>query len=194
MKPRQPPIPSLWMFTDERQGEDLWGALAKLPRGAGVVFRHKRGTAAQRRALFERVYRIARRRRLLLILSGSEHEARRWGADGAHCRTPSPPRFGTAPAHDLREIRAAERSGAAAIFLSPLYKTRSHPGAPSLGPMRFAALARATRLPVIALGGMTPANGAAAMRIGAAGWAGIDAWSSRSARIVAHRQALQHAA
>jgi thiamine-phosphate pyrophosphorylase len=42
--------------------------------------------------------------------------------------------------------------------------------------MRFAALARATRLPVIALGGVDETRGAMAMALGAWGWAAIDAW------------------
>src|SRR3546814_3022387 len=37
---RRQPLPHLWMMTDERQGETLWRALYRLPRGAGVVFRH----------------------------------------------------------------------------------------------------------------------------------------------------------
>ena len=177
MRPRHPELPQLWMMTDERQGEELWRVLARLPAGAGVVFRHKSTRAAERRRLFDRVRRIARARGLILLLAGGEAKARRWGADGAHHRKPYAPRYGTAPAHDLREIRAAERSGAGAIFLSPFHPTRSHPGAKTLGRMRFAALVRTTRLPVIALGGVDQIRGRAAMQVGAYGWAAIDAWS-----------------
>jgi thiamine-phosphate pyrophosphorylase len=82
----------------------------------------------------------------------------------------------SAPAHDLAEIRAAERAGADFVFLSPVFPTRSHPGAEPLGPHRFAALACATRLPVIALGGMDEKR-VRGLR-GAYGWAGIDAWTA----------------
>lgn len=177
MQRRQPELPPLWMMTDERQGDALWAALRRLPEGSGVVFRHKGLAKRDRRRMFDRVRRVARARGLILLLAGSDGKARRWGADGAHHRHPGPPRFGTAAAHDLRQIRAAERSGAAAIFLSPLHPTRSHPGAPALGRMRFAALARATRLPVIALGGIDIRRGRAAMAVGAYGWAAIDAWT-----------------
>ncbi len=176
MSPRHPELPRLWMMTDERQGDGLWAALHRLPPGSGIVFRHKATGRKDRRRLFERVRRIAARRGLVLLLAGKDARARRWGADGAHHRHPHAPRYGTAAAHDLREIRAAERSGAAAIFLSPLHTTRSHPGAKALGRMRFAALARATHLPVIALGGVDRIRGKLAMRVGAYGWAAIDAW------------------
>ena len=177
MRPRHPELPRLWMMTDERQGEELWSALTRLPPGAGIVFRHKASKGAERRKLFDRVRRIAKARGFVLLLAGEDRQARRWGADGAHHRRPHAPRYGTAAAHDLREIRAAEHSGAGAIFLSPLHATRSHAGTRTLGRMRFAALARATRLPVIALGGVDRMSGRAAMRIGAYGWAAIDAWA-----------------
>lgn len=180
MRPRHPELPRLWMMTDERQGDGLFAAIRRLPAGSGIVFRHKNSAKGERRKIFDKVRKIARRQELLLFLAGTDAKARRWGADGAHHRKPHPPRIGTAPVHDLREIRAAERSGAAAVFLSPLHPTRSHPGAPAMGRMRFAALVRTTRLPVIALGGVDRVRGAAAMRLGAWGWAAIDAWQRRS--------------
>lgn len=179
MRRRHPELPRLWMMTDERQDGGLWAAIERLPPGSGIVFRHKRAGEAERRRLFDRVRRVAARRGLVLLLAGDDGQARCWRADGAHHRHPHAPRHGTAPAHDLREIRAAERSGAAAIFLSPVHGTRSHPDAKALGRMRFAALVRATRLPVIALGGVDRTRGRMAMRAGAHGWGAIDAWGKR---------------
>jgi thiamine-phosphate pyrophosphorylase len=167
---RRQPLPRLWLMTDERQGEKLWAALERLPRGSGVVFRHYKTPA--RAELFAQVRRIARRRGLLLILAGPPTLAKLWGADGSHGRLRG--RRGlvrTAPAHDLKEIREAERTGAELIFLSPVFQTRSHPEGRPLGRIRFASLARQTRLPVVALGGMNERRALA----GAYGWAAIDA-------------------
>lgn len=168
MRPRQT-LPRLWLMTDERQGERLWTALERLPRGAGVVFRHYSLPVPERRALFLRIRRVCRRRRLTLVAAGSAMP----GAHGSHRR-----RGGgvvTWSAHNLREIRGAERAGAHAIFLSPVHPTRSHPASLPLGKHRFALLARSTKLPVIALGGMDA--GRFARLRGAYGWAAIDAWS-----------------
>jgi thiamine-phosphate pyrophosphorylase len=157
-------------MTDERLGERLPDAVARLPDGAGIVFRHYRLAETDRRALFDAV-RAAHPG--LLLLAGPARLAEIWGADGSHGRHRGAV---TAPAHDLGEIRAAEALGATAIFLSPVYATRSHPGAPALGAKGFAALAAQTDLPAIALGGM---NAERAKRLaGAYGWAGIDAWLS----------------
>lgn len=170
------PLPKLWLMTDERQGESLWGALDRLPRGAGIVFRHYGLQPAERRRLFLRVRRVARRRKLVLLLAGSPELARAWGADGTH----GPGRgFGlhSASAHNLAQIRRAERDGADLLLVSPLYATRSHPGAKPLGRARFGLLARSARVPVIALGGMDAAKARGSAAIGAYGWAAIDAWS-----------------
>ena len=173
---RRQSLPRLWLMTDERQGDALWTALAQLPRGSGVVFRHYGLGPRQRHELFERVKKIARRRRLLLLLAGTPELALAWRADGSHGRAGGrcARRLKSAPAHDLIEIRAAERAGADLLFLSPVFPTRSHPGGRVLGPARFATLARATRLPVIALGGMDGTR-ARSLR-GHYGWAGISAW------------------
>ena len=180
--PSRQPLPRLWLMTDERQGDRLLAAVGRLPpHRAGIVFRHYSLATAARRALFGRVRRIARRKRLLLLLAGPDATAHAWGADGSHGRGPGRG-LRSAPAHDLREIRAAERAGAAFLFLSPVHATRSHPGARALGPAGFARLARQTRLPVIALGGMDAVEARAIERLGAYGWAGIDAWEGSAAR------------
>jgi thiamine-phosphate pyrophosphorylase len=160
-------------MTDERLGDRLFEAIGRLPDDGGIVFRHYR--TADRRALFDRVVEAARERGILALLAGPAEEAEAWGADGSHGRGPGAG-LRTAPAHDLAEIRAAEAAGAAALFLSPVFATRSHPDAAALGSERFARLAAQTRLPVIALGGMDETRVAALE--GAYGWAGVDAWLS----------------
>lgn len=170
---RRQPLPRLWMMTDERQGDALLPAVERLPEGTGIVFRHYGLPPEQRRALFEEVKRISAGRHLLL-LAGPAEEAIAWGAAGSHGRGPGEG-LRTAPAHDLAEIRAAEAAGAALVFLSPVFDTRSHPGASPLGPAGFDSLARQTKLPVVALGGMD-AERFGSLRA-AYGWAAIDARS-----------------
>lgn len=168
--PRRHPLPRLWLVTDERQGEALWAAIDRLPTGAGILFRHYSLSRSGRRALFEEVKRVARRRRLLVVVAGEPLS----GGDGAHNRRAAGIR--TASAHNLRELRAAERAGADLVFLSPVFATRSHPGRKPLGSRRFALIAHQAHVPVIALGGMDAAR---FRKLGGAyGWAGIDAWAS----------------
>jgi len=161
-------------MTDERIGDALLPTLAALPRGSGVVFRHYATPAPERRALFAAVRRIARARRLVLLVAGPSLAR----AGGVHGRSARRGRgLATRPVHSIPERIAAERAGADAIFVSPVFATRSHPGAPALGRIRFGLLVRGTRLPVIALGGMTPARAATLRPFGIAGWAAIDAFT-----------------
>lgn len=105
------------------------------------------------------------------------------GADGVHLTAaqvrslterPMPPgRLVAASCHDGEELSRAEALGADFAVLGPVLPTASHPGAPHLGWDRFAALVEAARIPVFALGGMTPALLETAWRQGAQGVAGI---------------------
>lgn len=178
MRARQP-LPNIWLMTDERLGARLLDAVAALPHGAGIIFRHYSLPARDRRFLFEEVKAAARARDLRLLLAGPAEDAELWGADGSHGRGPGVG-IRSAPVHDLAEIHAAERDGAEFLFLSPVHATRSHPDATPLGLERFAALTRETRLPVIALGGMNAARARETARRGAYGWAAIDAWLDQS--------------
>jgi thiamine-phosphate pyrophosphorylase len=45
-------------MTDERLGENLFPTLRKLPKGAGVIFRHYSLTRAERAGLFRRVITV----------------------------------------------------------------------------------------------------------------------------------------
>lgn len=168
-------IPSLWLMTDERQGDALLPALRRLPRGSGVVFRHYTLAGEDRRRLFEQVRRVARARRLVLLLAGTAAAAAAWRADGWHGRDhrrASRPMLHSAPAHDRRELATA--AAADFVFVSPVYATRSHPGGRVLGRLGFRRLAVLSARPVVALGGMDAAR---ARGLGAHGWAGIDALS-----------------
>jgi thiamine-phosphate pyrophosphorylase len=175
MTPRQS-LPRIWLLTDERQGDLVLDAVRRLPAGAGIVFRHYSLAEGPRRLLFEQVQAQARRQGLTLLLAGSRSTALSWGADGWH-GWEAGEGLRSAPVHNLRELRRAEAGGAALLFLSPVFQTRSHPGAATLGPRRFAQLAAMARRPVIALGGVSPANAPKLLRLGAYGWAGIDTWT-----------------
>ncbi|MCW3834909.1 thiamine phosphate synthase [Sphingomonas canadensis] len=174
MQRRHPPLPRLWLMTDERMGERLWDVLERLPRGAGVIFRHYALPPAERRALFARVLRTARRRRLVLLRAGGMPMRGEMGTHGRRERSRGLRSF---PAHDRREAIAAVRAGADLLLVSPVYPTRSHPGARTLGRVGLGQVIRETGTPVIALGGMNAANARGLRALNIHGWAAIDAWT-----------------
>jgi thiamine-phosphate pyrophosphorylase len=144
-----------------------------------VIYRHYHLPDAARLARFRALRRAARVRGHRVILADSPLKARKWGADGIYAspRARTPRRAGLinlATVHNPHEIALANRRGADAMLLSPVFATRSHPGGASLGPVRFRLMARLARVPVIALGGMT---GQRARALRWPRWAAIDGLS-----------------
>jgi thiamine-phosphate pyrophosphorylase len=143
--------------------------MAALPRGAGVV---ARGLAP---GLLRPVARLARQRGLKLLVAGDGRAALALGA-GLHlpdrreslgllpfllARRARPGHLiilAMAAHGGQRGAARARRLGVDCLFLSPLFPTQSHPGAPALGPLRWAALARGLPVPCMALGGITHAR------------------------------------
>ena len=176
LKSRKPP--HLWLISDARNDAVLDRALARLPRGSGFVYRHYHLPAARRLHRWRELARIARAHGHWLVWAGDPHAARLHRADGSY----GPPRSARrqpgmiriVTAHSLAELGVAQRAGADAVMLSPAFPTRSHPGARTLGPLRFRLIAAQAAVPVIALGGM---HRITAKRLAWARWAAIDGLS-----------------
>jgi thiamine-phosphate pyrophosphorylase len=177
MPRRHTALHNLWLVSDARNDGALEAALKRLPRGSGFIFRHYHLPEHQRRARFDVLRRIARAKDHIVILAGDPRLARKWGADGFYssARRGAPGRsiMRLVAVHSAREL--AEAGNVDAVLLSPLFPTRSHPGAKALGPVRWRLLARLARIPVIALGGMTSRRASAA---GIGRWAAIDGLAS----------------
>ena len=156
-----------------------------LPMGSGVIFRHY--SYPDRAKLAAALAALCRRRRLIFIVGGDARLALEVGAAGLHLRERDlllpVPRFArrllvTAAVHSRRALIRARRAGADAVLLGPVFPTASHPGAPALGPLRFAAIVRRGGLPIYALGGIGPGNARRLMGTGAAGIAALAAFDT----------------
>lgn len=76
--------------------------------------------------------------------------------------------------HSVAEVGEAWTAGADFLMVGNVYETPSHPGRPAAGPDLVAQLAQG-RLPVIAIGGITPERALEMRRAGAYGVAVISA-------------------
>lgn len=172
-------LPLVWLISDVRNDAALENGLRQLPRESGFIYRHYHLSEGDRRARFDQLSALARRRGHWIILAADAETARRWRAAGIY----GPPEIMAhaaglirlAAVHDAAEIAAANRIGADAALLSPVFPTRSHPGAAALGPARFRQLAGLAQMPVIALGGMTAQT---AQTLDWPRWAAIDGLGS----------------
>ncbi|HEX8232465.1 MAG TPA: thiamine phosphate synthase [Caulobacteraceae bacterium] len=182
--PQAAALPPLVLMTDPARVPDPVAAAGRLPPGSGVVYRAFGASGAEEtaRALAE----VARRKGLVLLVGLDWRLARRVGARGVHLperlahraravRSAWPSALITAAAHSRSGLARAARYGADAAFLSLVFPSASPSAAESLGPLRFAAMARAAALPVYALGGVDEKNAPALVRSGAVGLAAVGA-------------------
>lgn len=157
--------------------------MRRLPPGSGVIYRAF-GTA-DAVAQGQRLAHIARSRGLVLLVGADPRLAAAIGADGVHLpqrlahrarglRLARPRWLVTAAAHGPRSIAAARRAGAQAVLLSAVFPSASPSAGRALGVLRFAAMVRAARLPVYALGGIDMKNAPRLLGTGAWGLAAVD--------------------
>jgi thiamine-phosphate pyrophosphorylase len=185
-------VPVVHLITDRRLAPDLASraeaALAGLPPGMCAI--HLREKDLGGRALLELARALAavcRARGQLLLVNDRLDVALAAGADGVHL-----PAAGVSPAdarrllgpaslvgvscHSADDVRRARAGGASYATFSPLWDT---PSKRAYGPpLGLAALtdSAALGLPLVALGGVTPARAPEASAAGAAGVAAIRAW------------------
>ena len=172
--------PVLWLFTDADRLPDPLPSIARLPAGAGVVFRPE--GVGDRHALGRAIARLCRTRGLELVVAGDLRMAHALHA-GVHLRAGRrpgsvrlPSRRITCSVHDVAELRRATRAGATVAFLSPAFPTESHRGARALGALRWSSLARhgGASLSFYALGGVNGSNVRRLARAVCAGAAAIN--------------------
>jgi thiamine-phosphate pyrophosphorylase len=174
-------LPTLVLMTDDDRLVDPLPAAYLLPPNSLVVLRAR--DAARRADLAHALSRVARARDLHVSIAGDPELAIRCGADGvhfpearigdaAHWRACRPHWLITCAAHSLRACARARIALADAVFLAPVFTTKSHPGRGCLGPSRARAIARAAPIPVYALGGVDARNAA---RLADGGFVGLAA-------------------
>jgi thiamine-phosphate pyrophosphorylase len=175
-----PPIPSLFFFTDPERTPDPESVAKRLPRGTAVVYRHY--GAADRGRVARQLARSCRSRGLVLLIARDPELALEVGADGVHWphrRAPSQRQhtlpLETVSAHAAEDIERGAALHADACILSPVFTTRSSAGRRPLGVFRASQIARAARLPVIALGGVNAHTARLLAGRGFAGFAAVDA-------------------
>jgi thiamine monophosphate synthase len=127
------------------------------------------------------------RRRQIFLVAGDAALARRVKADGVHLPQyqlrggrPAGLKIVTAACHTRAALARAAAVGVDLALVSPVFATRSHAGAPALGPHRFARLIRGAAVPVAALGGITPQTAKRLRPLNVAGVAAIDGLSGSS--------------
>ena len=175
-------LPALLFLTDNERVPDPIPVIRRLPHGSGIIIRDY--DAPDRLIIAERASEAAHDCGLVVLVAGDALIARHVQAHGVHLpeyqaqlagrfRAEEPEWLVTVAAHGRKGLVAADRFGADAALLAPVFATASHPGAKTLGPVRFSALVRSTKTPVYALGGVTSITARGLRGSGAVGIAAI---------------------
>ncbi len=169
-------------------GRDLEEVVSRaLAGGAGAVqLREKDLPAAELYRLAARLLPLVRRAGALLLINDRVDVALAAGADGVHLsgaslpvravRRLAGPRFIIgASVHSREEAVAAAEAGADYLVYGNVFETASKPGRCGRGVEALAEVCCAVRVPVLAIGGIGPANAALVAGAGAAGVAVMSA-------------------
>jgi len=151
-----------------------------LQGGARIIqYRDKQATPQQRRRQASALRTLTRSQRALLIINDDLELARVVGADGVHLGRDDPPLaeararlgpeaiIGVSCYNRLELARQAQRSGADYVAFGRFFPSRSKPGAVQAHPELLRHARRELRLPLVAIGGITPENGGALITAGA---------------------------
>ncbi len=194
---QRPSLPACILIVETTRLGDPAAAIARLPRGSAVILRDYFAPDRTARAAHLAALCRHRRLRLLVAIAGSADArlALAVGAGGVHLpegvvawgdrrwrRWRKHGWLVTAAAHTPAAIARARRAGVDAVLVSAVFPTASHPGAATIGPVRFAAWTRTAGLPVYALGGMTPLSARRLMPSGAVGIAAVSGFAAPSAQ------------
>lgn len=175
-------LPPLLFFTDPERTPRPWETAARLPPGAGVVFRHFGLADARETAL--RLREATLRREGLLLIGLDADLAEAVGADGVHLperalerasslRSAHPDWLITGAVHGATALDAP---GMDALVVSPIFPAGgASADRPALGLTTFRTwIGRASR-PVYALGGIDTESAPGLIGSGACGLAGVAA-------------------
>ncbi len=175
---------SLAFLTDQARIPNPEIIARAMPAGAAIVLRDYQNR--ERAAMARRLRTICTARKVFLIIGADIDLAETVGADGVHLpswfdagRAKLGDMIVTASCHTRLELDRAAKQGADLAFLSPVFATRSHPGAKHLGAGAFRNMAVTSPTPILALGGVDETNASQLAGPNVAGLAAIGAFSPR---------------
>ena len=161
------PDPPLLLVTDRRQAGRPLAEVIAPACAAGcrwISLREKDLPATEQIALARALLPIARQWGALLMLHGTTEMARAAGVDGVHLAAGSDTAEARAilgsglvgaSVHTIQEAAVLAPPDVDYALAGPAYETASKPGyGPALGAAGIAAIVRASRVPVLAIGGI----------------------------------------
>jgi thiamine-phosphate pyrophosphorylase len=182
------PSPPLLVITDRKQARLPLADMAQEVFKGGcrwLSLREKDLPPPERLALLRALVALGRKWNATVTVHEDIEAARQSGASGLHLPGTGSPAVARRllgagaliglSCHDIDDIARAEEEGADYVTLSPIFATPSKPGAIPLALDELADCAAKAIIPVIALGGIGPAEAGLCLEAGASGVAVVGA-------------------
>jgi thiamine-phosphate pyrophosphorylase len=177
------PEPPLLLVTNRAQSRLPLSETVAQALAAGcrwISLREKDLSADEQIGLARTLLRLARRHGARLTVHGDAALAKACGADGVHLPSGSDPTMCRAllgpgkligiSIHTVTEAEAIDPEAVDYAVAGPAYETASKPGyGPEIGRKGLVEIASATRVPILAIGGINAARVAEVLSAGAAG-------------------------
>ena len=177
------PDPPFLVVTDRHQARSPLADVVGAALAAGcrwVSLREKDLSEDDQVALARTLLPIARRHRARLTLHGDAALARACGGDGVHLsaggdpelarKTLGPDKLVGVSIHTVTEAEAIDPAVVDYAIAGPAFETPSKPGyGPEIGRKGLGEIARAARVPVLAIGGLNATRAAEVLASGPAG-------------------------
>ena len=171
--------------TDRRQGDVVAHSIRAVADGVDIIqVREKDLSGADLLDLVCRIRDAAAGTKTKVLVNGRLDIALIAGLDGVHLPGDGLPAMQVRPhvrtlgisCHSLEEAVQAEHDGVDYIIFGPVFET---PGKSAVGIDALRRITHSLKIPVLAIGGITPQNTAAAVDAGAAGIAAIRMFQKR---------------
>lgn len=154
----------LAFMTDLHRLPDQEEIIRTMPTGSAVILRDYR--AKNRQSLAVKYSTLCKTRSVKFFVGGDSEIASTVEADGLHLPEFAKASFQrknwtgpiSASCHSLNDLIDAHNLGADIGFLSPVFATKSHTAAITLGAQQFHEIASQSPIPVLALGGIDAGN------------------------------------
>lgn len=158
-------------------------AIKNLPKNSAVIFREYDLSHAKREEMAKEIVEICRQTYHRILIGKDPELAWALGADGAHfsdydefpAKIERQKNFMiTLACHNFSSVLKSQNLSIDAIFLSPIFATKSHAGKPALGLEVLKKALATSKIPVFALGGVNKKNLESLQSLGVKGFGGID--------------------
>ena len=177
------PVPPLLLVTDRHQARRPLAAIVAAALGAGcrwISVREKDLPEDEQIVLVRQLLPRTRAAGACLLVHGEASLARLAGADGVHLPAGADPAAARkllgskiligASIHTVSEAEAIDPAVIDYVLAGPAFETASKPGyGPEIGRKGLSQIARAARVPVLAIGGINATRVAELLAAGAAG-------------------------